>query len=49
MERTMITAEAAALKHFLDAQRASAMAILEGLSDEQCGPRCCRPDGHHSG
>lgn len=30
-----MTAEAAALKHFLDAQRASAMAILEGLSAEQ--------------
>jgi hypothetical protein len=30
-----ITTEAAALKHFLDAQRASAVAILEGLSDDQ--------------
>jgi hypothetical protein len=30
-----ITAEAAALKHFLDAQRASAMAILDGLPEAQ--------------
>ncbi len=30
-----MTAEAAALKHFLDAQRASATAILQGLTDEQ--------------
>jgi Protein of unknown function (DUF664) len=32
---TSITAEAAALKHFLDAQRASAMAIVDGLTDAQ--------------
>lgn len=32
--RTM-TAEAAALQHFLDAQRTSALAILDGLTDEQ--------------
>ncbi|SHN17629.1 Protein of unknown function [Actinacidiphila paucisporea] len=30
-----MTAEAAALRHYLDAQRASALAILEGLTDEQ--------------
>ncbi|MGW4391770.1 DinB family protein [Streptomyces sp. NPDC004685] len=30
-----MTAEAVALQHFLDAQRASARAILDGLTDEQ--------------
>ena len=30
-----MTAEAIALQHFLDAQRASALAILAGLTDEQ--------------
>ncbi|MER5183964.1 DinB family protein [Streptomyces sp. NPDC002896] len=30
-----MTAEAAALQHFLDAQRSCALAILEGLTDEQ--------------
>ncbi|WP_245750314.1 DinB family protein [Nocardioides terrae] len=30
-----MTAEAAALRHYLDAQRTSAVAILGGLSDEQ--------------
>ncbi|MFB8271981.1 DinB family protein [Streptomyces sp. NPDC055955] len=30
-----MTAEAVALQHFLDAQRASASAILDGLTDEQ--------------
>jgi hypothetical protein len=30
-----ITAEAAALQHYLDAQRASALAIVGGLTDEQ--------------
>ncbi|NYD59287.1 putative damage-inducible protein DinB [Nocardioides marinisabuli] len=33
--RNRTTAEAVALRHFLDAQRASAVAILEGLSDDQ--------------
>jgi hypothetical protein len=30
-----MTAEAVALQHYLDAQRASALAILDGLTDEQ--------------
>lgn len=30
-----MTAEAVALQHFLDAQRASALAIVDGLTDEQ--------------
>jgi hypothetical protein len=30
-----MTAEAVALQHFLDAQRASALAIIDGLTDEQ--------------
>ena len=30
-----MTAEAVALQHYLDAQRASALTILEGLTDEQ--------------
>lgn len=32
---TPVTAEAAALRHYLDAQRASALAILDGLTDDQ--------------
>lgn len=30
-----VTAEAAALRHYLDAQRACALAILDGLTDDQ--------------
>jgi uncharacterized damage-inducible protein DinB len=30
-----MTAEAVALQHYLDAQRASALAVLDGLTDEQ--------------
>ncbi|MEU6493854.1 DinB family protein [Streptomyces sp. NPDC046994] len=32
---SMMTEEAVALQHFLDAQRASALAIIDGLTDEQ--------------